>query len=623
MIPDSVTNIGYRTFYYCKNLKNITIPDSITEIGGEAFYNCYSLSTIVVPNSVKKMGEGVFRGCENLNSISIPFIGRTRGASESYYEVFGYIFGCTTDESESGTTEQTYSKQFYVTGNYSRYYYIPSSIKEVIITDESVISFGAFHNCKYIKRITLYNNVSSIYHHAFYKCDSLTDVFYKGTLLDKNNIYIGAVNSALENATWHYIPCTEHTYNDTCDIDCNECGFIRAVEHIFTNACDTDCNICGVIRTVPGHSYTLNNNRTCDICKYSKTPNIPVIESKTYNSVTLVKHNGFEYSKDGVNWQDSNVFTNLTAETEYTFYQRVKGSNIALVSEKSPVLTVKTDVEPVYTITFKNWDGTILSTNTYHYGNVITTPSNPTKASDNTYTYTFNGWDKEVVNCNGDAAYTATYKSNYINYTITFKNWDGSVISTKTYHYGDSVTVPTTPTRPNDDKYSYTFKSWDKTVTNCNGDAVYTATYTATSLVPNKVTSTKFTIVDNNISKITAGTTVSSLLAGLNEGQYCKVYNDGAQVSGTTAVGTGMVVKIMDGNNVKASYTVIVTGDTNGDGTISVTDMIAIKAHILNKSTLTGVYATAANTNGDSGISITDFIQVKAKILGKGSITAR
>ena len=51
--------------------------------------------------------------------------------------------------------------------------------------------------------------------------------------------------------------------------------------------------------------------------------------------------------------------------------------------------------------------------------------------------------------------------------------------------------------------------------------------------------------------------------------------------------------------------------------------MIAIKAHILNKSTLTGVYATAANTNGDSGISITDFIQVKAKILGKGDITAR
>ena len=141
--------------------------------------------------------------------------------------------------------------------------------------------------------------------------------------------------------------------------------------------------------------------------------------------------------------------------------------------------------------------------------------------------------------------------------------------------------------------------------------------------LPSTITSSKHIISGSTISKIAAGTTVSSLLAGLNEGSYCKVYKGSSQVSGSTAIGTGMVVKIMDGNTVKASYTIIVTGDINGDGAISVTDMIAIKAHILNKSTLSGVYATAANTNGDSGISITDFIQVKAKILGKGNITAR
>ena len=84
-----------------------------------------------------------------------------------------------------------------------------------------------------------------------------------------------------------------------------------------------------------------------------------------------------------------------------------------------------------------------------------------------------------------------------------------------------------------------------------------------------------------------------------------------------------MVVKIMDGNTVKASYTVVVTGDTNGDGSISVTDMISIKAHILKKSTLKGAYSTAADTSGDKDITITDFIQIKAKILGKGNITAR
>lgn len=169
----------------------------------------------------------------------------------------------------------------------------------------------------------------------------------------------------------------------------------------------------------------------------------------------------------------------------------------------------------------------------------------------------------------------------------------------------------------------YTSTPGTKTITVTYGGKNATFTVTVKSGVPQSVTSSKFTISGNKISKISAGTTVSALLNGISEGSYCKVYNGNSVVSGNSNVGTGMVVKIMDGNTVKASYTVIVTGDTNGDGNITVTDMIAIKAHVLKKSTLSGVYATAADTNGDSGISITDFIQVKAKILGKGSITAR
>lgn len=169
----------------------------------------------------------------------------------------------------------------------------------------------------------------------------------------------------------------------------------------------------------------------------------------------------------------------------------------------------------------------------------------------------------------------------------------------------------------------YTSTLGTKTITvSCEG---HTATFTVTvnTKVPSILTSSIYTIKGTYVSKITAGTTVSTLLSGLNEGAYCKVYNGNSVVSGTTSVGTGMLVKIMDGDTVKATYTIIVTGDTNGDGNITITDMIAIKAHVLKKSTLSGVYAIAADTNGDNGISVTDFIQVKAKILGKGTITAR
>jgi endo-1,4-beta-xylanase len=71
---------------------------------------------------------------------------------------------------------------------------------------------------------------------------------------------------------------------------------------------------------------------------------------------------------------------------------------------------------------------------------------------------------------------------------------------------------------------------------------------------------------------------------------------------------------------VKDSVTVIVTGDVNGDGKITVTDMIATKSHLLGKSKFTGAAEKAADTNGDGKISITDFIQLKAHILGKSAV---
>ena len=135
-----------------------------------------------------------------------------------------------------------------------------------------------------------------------------------------------------------------------------------------------------------------------------------------------------------------------------------------------------------YTVIFKNEDSTVLSTDTYHYGDEVTAPEIPTKASDNTYTYTFKAWDAEVIVCTGDATYTATYDSAYIDYTVIFKNEDGTVLSTETYHYGDAVTAYTTPTKESDGEYTYTFNGWDKEIVACAGDAIYTATYTATEI---------------------------------------------------------------------------------------------------------------------------------------------
>lgn len=77
-------------------------------------------------------------------------------------------------------------------------------------------------------------------------------------------------------------------------------------------------------------------------------PVAPTLVSKTHNTVTLTANATYEFSRDGSTWQPSNIFTGLTGNTEYTFYQRVVATGGTPASEASAGLSVTTDVAPAY-----------------------------------------------------------------------------------------------------------------------------------------------------------------------------------------------------------------------------------------------------------------------------------
>ena len=128
------------------------------------------------------------------------------------------------------------------------------------------------------------------------------------------------------------------------------------------------------------------------------------------------------------------------------------------------VVTAQYEIN-TYTVTFKDWDGTVLKTQEVQYGGDAEAPADPTRVG-----YTFTGWDKEFTNITADLVVTAQYEIN--TYTVTFKDWDGTVLKTQEVQYGGDAEAPADPTRT-----GYTFTGWDKAFTNVTADLVVTAQY--------------------------------------------------------------------------------------------------------------------------------------------------
>ncbi len=174
VIPHNVTSIDAHAFDNCTSLINVRssskdysvgnycdLPQNLEKIGTLAFRNCTSLENITVPTNVKSIETAAFNRCTALKSLTLPFIGKERGNSNTVEALFGYVFGQYGNPEAGDTTASPDICTFQaVDGNPSEsrvgeaanvargQFYIPSSLKNVVISDETVVCSGAFMNCK-------------------------------------------------------------------------------------------------------------------------------------------------------------------------------------------------------------------------------------------------------------------------------------------------------------------------------------------------------------------------------------------------------------------------------------------------------------------------------------------
>ena len=117
------------------------------------------------------------------------------------------------------------------------------------------------------------------------------------------------------------------------------------------------------------------------------------------------------------------------------------------------------------------------------------------------------------------------------------------------------------------------------------------------------------------IYKIEPDTTAEQVKGNIITNEIISFYNQNNQlISEQTIVGTGMKVRIGT-----VEYILVVTGDTNGDGRVSIVDLSAIKLHSIGKTnyTLTGQYFRAGDMNFDNKINIIDVSRAKLEVIGK------
>ncbi len=103
---------------------------------------------------------------------------------------------------------------------------IPATLEGCPVT---AIDPWAFALCACLTSVTIPDNLTAVGNNAFAYCTALTAVYYGGLEPQRQQISVGIENGSFTAASWAY-HWNNHSYDNACDPDCNDCGFARDVQ---------------------------------------------------------------------------------------------------------------------------------------------------------------------------------------------------------------------------------------------------------------------------------------------------------------------------------------------------------------------------------------------------------
>ena len=419
ILGDEITTIGDYAFRDCQNMRYLTIGKNVVNIASTAFYNTGTLTVtiesniilnnrtlgtalnnnalhVILGDNITSIEPNALRDC-HLSIFSIT-IGKNvtnidKGLLDYDYYYYGYLtygkrVSCTLSvhpdnpkydsRNECNAIIETSTNKLLI-GN--RKTIIPNTVTSIGDNAFYSIWIGNRFNSSPTFSITIPPSVTSIEEDAFAECDLLDTVYISDlaawcriSFLSKksNPIYSGYEDQ------YKY-----HLYlNGTEVIDLVVPDGVTSIGKYAFMGFNyiSSITIPNSVTSIGDWAFVWCTGLTSVTCFAVTPPNM--------GSIVF----------GGVNSSSVPLYVPAQSVAAYRAADQWKDFH--------PILAIGTE-KATYTVTFKDWNGTILKTEEVEEGNSATPPANPTRNG-----YTFIGWDSDYTNITSDLTIFAHYRKN-------------------------------------------------------------------------------------------------------------------------------------------------------------------------------------------------------------------